>query len=144
MARVVVMGSAGTATTLVGAAVAARLRASFADGGDLWPRTRRRARRRTEQASRPDHEVWFGALCATLSSGRAAVVTTAPLTRGGRDLVRQAVPGVFFVEIVPETGAVADDTPRDPLTQDEHGVRVADDADLTSLVSRIVELAGAG
>ncbi|WP_336632545.1 MULTISPECIES: shikimate kinase [unclassified Microbacterium] len=142
MARVVVMGSAGTSTSIIGAAVAARLRAPYVDGADLWPRPRRGGLRRARTAPQParsDHELWFDALCRALTQG--AVVTTAALTRSGRDSVRHAVPETLFVEIVPDAGA---DGAREPLTQDERGVRVADDVDLPAVVDRIVDLLGAG
>lgn len=144
MARVVVMGSAGTSTSIIGAAVAARLRASYVDGADLWPRPRRRVGRRARDGQAPvraDHELWFDALCRALAQGRGAVVTTAALTRSGRDAVRHAVPETLFVEIVPDVDA---DAAREPLTQDERGVRVADGADLPAVVDRIVDLIAAG
>lgn len=134
MARIVITGPPDAAVALTGAAVAGRLRARYVDGGELRPRARRRPRRRDDVASRSDIEVWFDALRAALLGAPSVVVTSGVLTRPARDVLRRHVDDLVFVELV--TGH----SPADPLMQDEAGFRVADDADLPSVVERIVEL----
>ena len=97
MSRIVVTGPPGSGTTLVAAALAARLRVRFIDGAELYP-TGARAR----SAGDP-REVWLDALALSFAREGALVVASGSLTRGLRDLIRQRVAGVAFAEIVVET-----------------------------------------
>lgn len=149
MSSIVVTGPPGTGTTLVAAALAARLRARFIDGAELYP-----AGARAKSAGDP-WELWLEALALSFSREDALVVASGSLGRAQRDRIRHRVAGVVFVEIVASESDAASVTPRrrwgrsrvqppappvDPLVADEPGVRVADDADLGSVVDRIASL----
>lgn len=138
------MGPPGTGVTLVSAALAARLRARVVDGDELYPPVSRR------RDAAVDREAWFRALTLAFARDAALVVASGPLVRPDRDRVRGQVADVVFVELVAGTAtavkrasrwrrAVVAEPPRvDPLVGDERGLRVADDADLESIVDRIV------
>lgn len=149
MSRIVVTGPPRSGTTLVAAALAARLRARFVDGAELYP-----TGARAKTAGDP-RDVWLDALALSFSREGALVVATGSLSRGLRDRIRERVAGVVFAEIVADADAAASVTRRrrwgrarvqtpppqvDPLAADEPGVRVADDADLESVVDRIASL----
>jgi Gluconate kinase len=152
--RVVVMGRQGSAVALAAAAVAAGVRAEFVDGDDL----RVRAFTRTPGSTAED--VWL-TLVATALQHPDTVVACPLLPRTYRNLLRSRVPDVRFVELVAGSGGerrtrvprrdraaraarAARETPPTeaftPLGEDEPGIRVADDADLPSVVARIVAL----
>ena len=146
------MGPPGSGVSLVAAALAARLRARSVDGDELHPRlSRRRAR-----PDGVDREAWLRAVALVFTKDAALVISSGLLTRSDRDRIRDGVRDVVFVELV--AGAATAEPKRrrwrrqpaaeprlvDPLTADEAGVRVADDADLGSVVERIhAALAGA-
>lgn len=154
--RIVVMGPSGSGKSLVGASVAAALRAEFVDGDDLHPR----ANVAKMAAGRPlddeDRMPWLDAVASTLRRPQIVVACSA-LRRSYRDRIRAQVGGVVFVElVVPEARLRTRMSKRDhfmpgtlldsqlatlePLASDEAGVRVANDADLGSVVARITEL----
>lgn len=151
MSRIVVTGPPGSGTTLVAAALAARVRARFVDGAELYPNTSR------STADLDPRAVWLDALVLSFSRERALVVACGSLSRERRDRIRERVPGVVFAEIVADADDAAsvvrakrwgkrrESVPRppvEPLTADEAGIRVADDADLASVVDRIAALLG--
>lgn len=150
MSRIVVMGPAGTGVTLVAASLAARLRARVLDGDELHPPV---SRRRTVAV---DRDAWFRAMSMAFARDADLVVACRPLVRADRDLVRARTADVVFVELVAGTAtAVARRSrwrrtevaapPRvDPLAADERGLRVADDADLESIVDRIATVLTGG
>lgn len=147
------MGPPGSGVSLVAAALAARLRARSVDGDELHPPL---SRRRTRPEGL-EHEAWLRAVELVFMKDAAVVISSGPLSRADRDGTRSRVRDVIFVELVAGAATAAPKKrlwrreppsaprPIDPLTADEAGVRVADDADLGSVVDRIAQLlSGAG
>ena len=154
--RIVVMGPSGSGKSLVGASLAAALRADFVDGDDLHSSAnvaKMASRRPLDDA---DREPWLDAVAATLRRP-AVVVACSALRRAYRDRIRTKTAGVVFVElVVPQADLRKRMSRRDhfmpsslldsqlatlePLQSDEAGVRVANDADLGSVVARVNEL----
>ncbi|HYP73081.1 MAG TPA: shikimate kinase [Microbacterium sp.] len=144
MSRIIVMGPPGTGVTLVSAALAAQLRARVISGDELYPPVSRR------RDAAVDREAWFRALTLAFTRDAALVIATGPLARPDRDRVRSQVADLVFVELVAGTATAVKRPSRwrrteavapprvDPLAGDERGLRVADDADLESIVDRIV------
>lgn len=125
------MGSIGSGKALVGAAVAAGVRARFIDGDDLH---------RAALRGRPDggDELWPEAIGVLLAGERGAIVIACPpLPRAARDRIRVARPDAVFVKLVDE------DAVAQPLAQDEAGVRVANGPDLAAVADSVLtQLAG--
>ncbi len=155
--RIVVMGPSGSGKSLVGAALAARLRAPFVDGDDLHPRANVAKMAAGRPLTDDDRRPWLEAVAATLARDTSIVVACSALRRAYRDGIRNGVAGVNFVElVVPEQQLRTRMRRRDhfmpaslldsqlatlePLETDEAGVRVANDADLESVVTRIAGL----
>lgn len=156
--RIVMMGPSGSGKSLVGAAVAARLRARFVDGDDLHPASNVAKMRAGTPLTDADRAPWLDVVGATLAhESSSIVVACSALRRGYRDRIRAACPGAVFVELVVDAPDLRQRMSRrdhfmptslldsqlatlEPLAQDEAGFRVANDADLQSVVDRIVEL----
>lgn len=149
MSRIIVTGPPGSGTTLVAAALAARLRVRFVDGAELYP-TGARAK-----AAGDPRALWLDALALSFTREGSLVVASGSLSRAVRDRIRERIAGVVFAEVVADEAAAASAARRrrwgsarvpaplpevEPLTGDEPGVRVADDADLESVVDRIAAL----
>ncbi|MFT4052106.1 MAG: hypothetical protein QM677_07650 [Microbacterium sp.] len=154
-------GPTGAGTALVGAALAARLRARFVDGAELREVPRRLRDLRQADAGAAQSR-WLDAVAAALTEGTATVVASPLLARRERDRLRQAAGGLYVVELVADSQTATGqrrlsrrqerrlaaeafdraDAPlaAEPLASDERGVRVADDADLSSVVNRIANL----
>lgn len=154
--RIVVMGPSGSGKSLVGASLAAALRADFVDGDDLHSRANVAKMASGRPLDDADREPWLDAVAATLRRP-AVVVACSALRRAYRDRIRTKTAGVVFVElVVPQADLRQRMSRRDhfmpsslldsqlatlePLQSDEAGVRVANDADLGSVVARINEL----
>ena len=154
--RIVVMGPSGSGKSLVGASLAAALRADFVDGDDLHSRANVAKMASGRPLDDADREPWLDAVAATLRRP-AGVVACSALRRAYRDRIRTKTAGVVFVElVVPQADLRKRMSRRDhfmpsslldsqlatlePLQSDEPGVRVANDADLGSVVARINEL----
>lgn len=154
--RIVVMGPSGSGKSLVGASLAAALRADFVDGDDLHSRANVAKMASGRPLDDADREPWLDAVAATLRRP-AVVVACSALRRAYRDRIRTNTAGVVFVElVVPQADLRQRMSRRDhfmpsslldsqlatlePLQSDEAGVRVANDADLGSVVARINEL----
>lgn len=154
--RVVVMGPSGSGKSLVGASVAAALRAEFVDGDDLHPRANVAKMASGKPLDDADRAPWLDAVAATLRAP-SIVVACSALRRAYRDRIRAQVGAVVFVELVvsdaqlrtrvsrrdhfmPASLLDSQLTTLEPLTSDEAGVRVANDADLPSVVGRITDL----
>ncbi|RLK48978.1 gluconokinase [Microbacterium telephonicum] len=152
--RIVVMGPSGSGKSLVGAALAARMRSRFVDGDDLHPRANVAKMAAGHPLTDADREPWLAAVAAVLAQETSMVVACSALRRVYRDGIRAGVGGVAFVElVVPEAQLRTRMGRRDhfmpaslldsqlatlePLATDEVGIRVANDADLESVVSRI-------
>lgn len=155
--RIVVMGPSGSGKSLVGAALAARLRTRFVDGDDLHPRANVAKMASGRPLTDADRAPWLAAVAATLAAETSLVVACSALRRAYRDGIRAGVGGVVFVELVvaesqlrtrmtrpghfmPATLLDSQLATLEPLATDEAGVRVANDADLESVVSRIAGL----
>lgn len=154
--RIVVMGPSGSGKSLVGASLAAVLHADFVDGDDLHSRANVAKMASGRPLDDADREPWLDAVAATLRRP-AVVVACSALRRAYRDRIRTKTAGVVFVElVVPQADLRKRMSRRDhfmpsslldsqlatlePLQSDEAGVRVANDADLGSVVARINEL----
>lgn len=154
--RVVIMGPSGSGKSLVGASVAAALRAEFVDGDDLHPRANVAKMASGRALDDADRAPWLDAVASTLHRPQIVVACSA-LRRSYRDRIRSRAAGVVFVElVVPEARLRTRVSRRDhfmpatlldsqlstlePLASDEAGVRVANDADLGSVVARITDL----
>ncbi|MCT9820584.1 gluconokinase, GntK/IdnK-type [Microbacterium sp. W1N] len=155
--RIVVMGPSGSGKSLVGAALAARLRSPFVDGDDLHPRANVAKMSAGTPLTDDDRAPWLAAVAATLARETSMVVACSALRRRYRDSIRAGVGGVIFVELVVAEAQLRTRMRRrehfmppsllssqlsllEPLATDEVGVRVANDADLESVVSRIAAL----
>jgi len=146
--RIVVTGPAQAATPLVAAALAAHVRARYLDTAELYPT-------RSRPGGPPAGEVWLEALALAFSRERSLVASSGPLSRARRDIIRERVPGVTFVELVADEDTAPARRSRwrrpkpverpqiEPLAADEPGVRIADDADLGRVVDRIAQLIAA-
>jgi gluconokinase len=155
---VVVMGPSGSGKSLVGAALAARLGARFVDADDLHPAANVAKMRAGTPLVDADREPWLDAVGLVLADTAASVVIAcSALRRVYRDRLLAAAPNARFVELVVDRQELADRMSRrdhfmppalldsqlellEPLASDEPGVRVANDADLVSVVGRISDL----
>ncbi|MBN9225221.1 MAG: gluconokinase [Microbacterium sp.] len=150
------MGPSGSGKSLVGASLAAALRADFVDGDDLHSRANVAKMASGRPLDDADREPWLDAVAATLRRP-AVVVACSALRRAYRDRIRTKTAGVVFVELVVPQADLRKRMSRsdhfmpsslldsqlatlEPLQSDEAGVRVANDADLGSVVARINEL----
>lgn len=156
--RIVVMGPSGSGKSLVGAALAARLRARFVDGDDLHPSSNVAKMRGGTPLTDADREPWLDAVGLTLARESASIVVAcSALRRAYRDRIRRAAPDTVFVELVVDAPELSRRMSRrdhfmptalldsqlstlEPLAQDEAGFRVANDADLQSVVDRVAGL----
>lgn len=152
------MGPSGSGKSLIGAALAARVRARFLDADDLHPASNIAKMRGGTPLTDADREPWLDAVGLTMAREKASIVVAcSALRRSYRDRIRAVSPDTVFVELVvdaPELSqrmsrrdhfmppALLDSQLRtlEPLAQDESGVRVANDADLQSVVDRVVDL----
>jgi len=151
------MGPSGSGKSLVGAALAARLRRRFVDGDDLHPPANIAKMRSGTPLDDADRAPWLDAVAATLAGSEAPVVACSALRRVYRDRIRGLVPDAVFVELVVAPAQLRRRMSRrehfmppelldsqlhtlEPLAQDEAGVRVANDAGLESVVARIVDV----
>ena len=89
--RIVVMGPSGSGKSLVGAAVAAALRAEFIDGDDLHPRANIAKMSAGVALTDADRAPWLDAVAAALHRPRIVVACSA-LRRAYRDRIRAALP----------------------------------------------------
>lgn len=154
--RIVIMGPSGSGKSLVGAAVAAALRTDFVDGDDLHPRANVAKMAAGHPLDDADRMPWLDIVASTLRRP-SIVVACSALRRSYRDRIRAQTPGVVFVELVVDRGELNSRMSRrdhfmpptlldsqlstlEPLAADEAGVRVANDADLGSVVRRITGL----
>lgn len=154
MSRIVVMGPSGSGKSLVGAALAARLRARFVDGDDLHPRANVAKMASGTPLDDADRLPWLDAVALVLADQRPVVVACSALRRSYRDRIRATCPDAWFVELVVGATQLRDRVSRrdhfmpatlldsqlatlEPLATDEAGARVANDADLESVVARI-------
>lgn len=97
--RIVVMGPSGSGKSLVGASLAAALRADFVDGDDLHSRANVVKMASGRPLDDADREPWLDAVAATLRRP-AVVVACSALRRAYRDRIRTKTAGVVFVELV--------------------------------------------
>ncbi|CAI9386833.1 gluconokinase [Microbacterium sp. T2.11-28] len=148
------MGPSGSGKSLVGAALAARLGARFVDGDDLHPRSNVAKMASGKPLDDEDRAPWLDAVALVLSREAPVVVACSALRRAYRDRIRATTADAWFVElVVPQTQLRERVSRRDhfmpatlldsqlatlePLATDEAGARVANDADLESVVRRI-------
>jgi carbohydrate kinase (thermoresistant glucokinase family) len=154
MSRIVVAGPDGAGTSLVAAALAARLRARFVDGHDLHPRAHGAKMSGGASLDEDDRRRWLDAVSLVLERQAPVVVSAPPLRREYRDRLRAVAEDVWFAELVmppassrrkasrrdrvlPAELFDPQDSAQSPLTVDEAGARFAHDADLEWVVGRI-------
>lgn len=154
VSRIVVMGPSGSGKSLVGAALAARLRSHFIDGDDLHPRGNVAKMAAGTPLTDEDRAPWLDAVAHALVHQAPVVVACSALRRAYRDRIRASCADAWFVElVVPQTELRERMSRRDhfmpaslldsqlatlePLATDEAGIRVANDAHLESVVARI-------
>lgn len=158
ISRIVVMGPSGSGKSLVGAALAARLRARFVDGDDMHPSANVAKMRGGTPLTDADREPWLDAVGLTLAREQASIVVAcSALRRAYRDRIRAGSADIVFVELVVDAPDLRQRMSRrdhfmpaalldsqlatlEPLAQDEVGFRIANDADLQSVVERAVHL----
>lgn len=153
--RIVVMGPSGSGKSLVGAALAARLGARFVDGDDLHPRANVAKMAAGTPLDDDDREPWLDAVALVLVRQAPIVIACSALRRTYRDRIRATCADAWFVELVVPSAELRQRVSRrdhfmpaalldsqlatlEPLATDEVGARVANDAGLESVVSRIV------
>lgn len=157
MTRIVVMGPSGSGKSLVGAALAARRGARFVDGDDLHPRANVAKMASGVPLDDADRAPWLDAVALVLVRQAPVVVACSALRRSYRDRIRATCGDAWFVELVVDEGELKTRMSRrdhfmppalldsqlatlEPLATDEPGIRVANDADLESVVGRIASL----
>ncbi len=155
--RIVVMGPSGSGKSLVGAALAAQVRARFVDGDDLHPAANVAKMAAGAPLTDADREPWLDIVGIVLAREPHLVVACSALRRVYRDRIRAAAPDAVFVELVVPVAELAQRMSRrdhfmppalldsqlavlEPLAADEPGVRIANDADLVSVVERAASL----
>lgn len=158
MKRIVVMGPSGSGKSLVGAALAARLGSRFVDGDDLHPKSNIAKMAAGTPLNDADREPWLDAVALVLVRQSPVVVACSALRRSYRDRIRATCGDAWFVELVVDAASLRSRmSTRDhfmppalldsqlatlePLATDEAGARIANDADLGSVVERIVTVA---
>lgn len=154
---IVVMGPSGSGKSLVGAAVAAQLKARFVDADDLHPSSNVSKMAAGRALTDEDRMPWLDIVGRALASQAPVVIACSALRRTYRDRLRLHAPSAWFVELVVDQVQLSKRMSRrdhfmppslldsqlailEPLESDEAGVRVANDADLVGVVSRIVTL----
>lgn len=151
------MGPSGSGKSLVGAALAAHIRARFVDGDDLHPAANVAKMAAGIPLTDADREPWLDVVGTVLARDSRLVVACSALRRAYRDRIRAAAPDTVFVELVVPAGELVQRMSRrdhfmppalldsqlaalEPLAADEQGVRIANDADLVSVVDRAASL----
>jgi beta-N-acetylhexosaminidase len=98
LARIVIMGVAGSGKTTIGAALAERLGAAFVDADDLHPQRNIDQMRRGTPLTDDDRRPWLHSIGNVLAtSSGIVVVACSALARRNRDLIRSHAPDVVFI-----------------------------------------------
>ncbi|MFV0374752.1 gluconokinase [Microbacterium sp.] len=128
--RIVVTGPPGSGKSLVGAALAAALKASFVDGEDVHG---------SGAADDAQRMPWLDAVASALVRSAPAVAACPALLRSDRDRMRATCADAWFVELVVATTPAPHDA-GESLTTDEAGMRVDAAMDLETLVAQVVSV----
>jgi gluconokinase len=108
MPLVVVMGVSGCGKSTVGAALAARLHATFLDADDFHPSANVERMRAGVALTDAERAPWLDALAARLvqaeSAGESVVLACSALKRSYRDALRRGAPTLALVHL---TGSAA-------------------------------------
>ncbi len=155
--RVVIMGVSGSGKTTVGSALAARLGWRFIDADDLHPAANIAKMAGGSPLTDQDRGPWLAAVARQLASGPDAIAACSALKRAYRNMIADAVPGVFFVHLaVPPATLVARMRAREghfmptslldsqrstlePLGPDESGIVIDAARELDGVVSELAE-----
>jgi gluconate kinase len=140
VSRIVVMGPSGSGKSLVGAALAARWGARFVDGDDLHPRANISKMASGKPLDDSDREPWLDAVALVLVRQAPVVVACSALRRSYRDRIRATCADAWMSRrdhFMPASLLDSQLAAWEPLATDEAGARVANDADLESVVGRI-------
>jgi gluconokinase len=152
------MGVSGSGKSVVGVALAERLRVPFADGDDFHPSTNLAKMRAGEPLDDSDRWPWLEAVGAWLSrhDERGGVISCSALKRKYRDQLRSHAPRVVFVllhgdrEVIEKRVSSRSDhfmpgsllssqfAALEPLAPDEDGIVVDVQQSVEAIVSSLV------
>src|SRR6188472_4529776 len=105
---VVVMGVSGSGKSVVGAAIAQRLRVPFADADDFHPPANIAKMTSGQALDDDDRGPWLEAIGAWLAGHPAgAVISCSALKRSYRDLLRRCAPEVAFLHLEGDPEVIA-------------------------------------
>lgn len=156
---IVVMGVSGSGKSVVGAAVASRLGYEFIEGDELHPAANVARMASGQPLTDKDRAPWLRAVAARLraeaGAGHGAVASCSALRRAYRDVLRDAVPSVWFLALTAPADVIAARMARrphsfmpvsllgsqiatlEPLDTDERGETI----DVAGTLAQTIELA---
>lgn len=154
--RIVVMGPSGSGKTVIGKALAERLEVPFADADDLHPPANVAKMASGHPLDDSDRGPWLDAVGAALGAASALVVACSALARRYRDRIRAHAPDAVFVELAVSRAELAQRMRErahfmppqlldsqfaawEPLAADERGVRVSNEEEPGTVVTRITQ-----
>ena len=159
--RMVLMGVVGCGKSSVGAALAAQIGASYADGDDLHPPANIAKMTRGEPLTDADRWPWLAAVGQALARGDHRIVGCSALKRSYRDKITAAAGGpVTFIHLdgshavikrrmeartghfMPPSLLVSQFATLEPPAPDEDAVQVDIDQPLPDIVAEIVAQLG--
>lgn len=160
--RMVIMGVAGCGKSSVGAALAAAIGASYADGDDLHPAANITKMTRGEPLTDQDRWPWLAAVGQALARGDHRIIGCSALKRSYRDKITAEAGGpVTFIHLdgtyalikarmdartghfMPPSLLVSQFATLEPPGADEDAVRVDIDQSMAGIVTDIVRLLAA-
>ncbi len=157
---IVVMGVSGSGKSTVGAALAQRLRISFADADDFHPAANVAKMTSGQALNDDDRYPWLDAIGEWLAQhcGDGGVMSCSALKRKYRDQLRRHCPDVEFLHLsgspevigkrqasrpghfMPASLLKSQFDTLEPLAPDERGIAVDVDQDIDSIVDNYVAL----
>ncbi len=106
--RYVIMGVSGCGKSVIGAALANRMGATFVDGDDLHPRANVEKMARGQPLDDTDRAPWLGSVGAALDGTPAPVIIgCSALKRGYRDMIRAKAGAVTFIHLVGDRALIS-------------------------------------
>jgi gluconokinase len=161
---IVVMGVSGSGKSVVGAALAQRLRVPFADADDFHPQANIAKMTAGEPLNDDDRYPWLEAIGEWLAARRDAggVMSCSALKRRYRDHLRRHCPGALFLHLagspeviarrqasrpghfMPASLLASQFQTLEPLGADERGVTIDIDQDIDSIVETYLASSASG
>lgn len=153
---VVVMGVSGSGKSTVGAALAQRLRVSFADADDFHSPAAIAKMSAGQPLDDDDRWPWLEAVGIWLAEHDAGVMSCSALREAYRDRLRRHAPSVYFVHLsgtldvitqrqasrpghfMPATLLASQFDTLEPLSPHEHGVTVDVEQSVDAIVDQVV------